>query len=493
MKRKYPLLIKCNAAFPTSYLQQQLILWGASEPTKVPTRSAEVLTAINTHLEEVLQLRAKKLKVYFFALNNKLYLLNASPPLEANNPAWINLGVKGLGAVSAKLGDDPNDWDRFTFTDPSCISDPIARLQAEELSNPLKFDSAFKIERKEIFDMSEISREDTKDNACDALLEEGSFMYGGSTSSEATPVLPQDKEEEEEEENFIPEAAAKTEIADERDDLISLTNHLRVNALETETALSAKDIRIQKFNPETMDAQTWVGNQVFELELSGFRSEQKMIAKLLSRLPDELRYAVRTDLQASHSKVNDTYPATIADFLELLKTHSMQTQADMMESLAMLKLGTSKDLRRFYYQIKSLVDSTLDDKQRASGVSELLATAKFKEKLPNHLKNNQLIASSTESGLKLVGLAQRVMNRCKSDSIASNSFQTKKSWNGKYNGKKGGKKGGKGKDNDKRDKDVTCDFCGLKGHSISNCYSFQAAKKLRREEIAAKKSGSSKN
>ena len=492
MKRKYPLLIKCNAAFPTSYLQQQLILWGASEPNKVPTRSAEVLTAINTYLEENLQLTAKKLKVYFFALQNKLYLLNASPPLEANNPAWINLQVKGLGAVSAKLGDDPKDWDRFTFTDPSHISDPIARLQAEELSNPLKFDSAFKIERKSTFDMSEISREDAKDNTCDALLEEGSFLYDGSTGTNATPV-PSISQEREEEESFVPETSAKTEVADDRDDLVSLANHLRVNALETETAMSAKDIRIQKFNPETMDAQTWVGNQVFELELSGFRSEQKMIAKLLSGLPDELRYAVRTDLQQSFPKVNDAYSATIADFLDILKTHAMQTQADMMESLAMLKLGTNKDLRRFYYQIKSLVDSTLDDKQRASGVSELLATAKFKEKLPNHLKNNQLIASSTESGLKLVGLAQRVMNRCKSDSIASNSFQTKKSWNGKYNGKKGGKKGGKNKDTDKRDKDVTCDFCGLKGHAISNCYSFQAAKKLRREELAAKKSSSSKN
>ena len=65
MKRKYPLPINVNAAFPNSYLQQPLILWGASEPNKVPTRSAEVLTAINTYLKEVLKLGAKNSKYIF--------------------------------------------------------------------------------------------------------------------------------------------------------------------------------------------------------------------------------------------------------------------------------------------------------------------------------------------------------------------------------------------------------------------------------------------
>ena len=134
--KKFPLIIKLNAAFPTAYLAHQLLLWGVKQD-EVPHRAAEVLTAINRHLEEKLQLNAKKLKVYFFAVNNKLYLLNASPPLEANNPAWINLELKGLGALNSKLGDNPENWDRFVFTVPELISDPIARLQAENLSNPL--------------------------------------------------------------------------------------------------------------------------------------------------------------------------------------------------------------------------------------------------------------------------------------------------------------------------------------------------------------------
>ena len=172
--KKFALLVKCNAALPTDYLRQQLILWGYKED-EVPQRAAAVLAEVNKHLEDKLQLKARKLKVYFFGVNNSLYLLNASPPLEANNPALIDLNIKGLGAVNSKLGEDPRAWDRFVFTDPDCISDPVARLQATNLADPLKFETQFKVERKSAFNMSEISKEDEVDNTCDVLLDEGSI------------------------------------------------------------------------------------------------------------------------------------------------------------------------------------------------------------------------------------------------------------------------------------------------------------------------------
>ena len=84
--KKFPLLIKSNAAVPTEFLRQQLILWGYKED-EVPQRAAAVLAEVNSYLEDKLPLKAKKLKVYFFGVNNTLYLLNASPLLEANNPA----------------------------------------------------------------------------------------------------------------------------------------------------------------------------------------------------------------------------------------------------------------------------------------------------------------------------------------------------------------------------------------------------------------------
>ena len=489
--KKFPLIIKLNAAFPTAYLAHQLLLWGVKQD-EVPHRAAEVLTALNRHLEEKLQLNAKKLKVYFFAVNNKLYLLNASPPLEANNPAWINLELKGLGALNSKLGDNPENWDRFVFTVPELISDPIARLQAENLSNPLKFEETFKIERKDSFDMSKITTEDEKDSICDALLDEGSFIYSQSQANLSVPAheaahqgAPHAENEEEK------PTVSSQEYTSNADSLTQQASKLQVNTFSASEVLSNKDIRIQKFDPDKMDAQTWTGNQVYELEMSGHKDEKKMIAKLLSGLPDELRYAVRTDLQQTYPKVDGEYGGTVQDFLSILKTHAMQTTADMMESLSMLRLGNNKDLRRFYYQVKSLVDATLTTKQRDSGVSELIATAKFREKLPNYLRNNQLIASSTESGLALVGLAQRVMNRCKPEGVEANAFQTSsgKGWKGK---KEGGNKGKWNKGNNKQKSDgktgknrsdVICHFCGLSGHKMDVCYSFLAAKKARREEI----------
>ena len=493
--KKFPVLCKLNAAFPTSYLQQQLLLWGV-KPDEVPQRAADVLTAVNRHLEDKLQLRAKKLKVYFFAVSNKLYLLNSSPPLEANNPAWIDLEVKGLGALNKKLGDDPKNWDRFVFTVPEFISDPIARLQAEDLSNPLKFENAFKIERKSSFDMSNLTTEDEKDSVCDALLDEGSFMYGpGDLSQQAAQESAyqdaQSAEFEDEKPTF-----SSTNYTSNVENLTQQAGKLQVNTFSASEVLSTKDIRIQRFDPDKMDAQTWTGNQVYELEMSGLKNEKKMIAKLLSGLPDELRYAVRTDLQQNYPKIDGEYGGTVAEFLTILKTHAMQTTADMMESLSMLRLGNNKDLRKFYYQVKSLVDATLTTKQRDSGVSELIATAKFREKLPNYLRNNQLIASSTESGLKLVGLAQRVMNRCKHEGVEANTFQSSsgKGWKGKKDGrfnKKWKKKEGDDKSKGERKSGMTCDFCGLDGHKMDTCYAFTKAKKLRREEI--EKRGSNKN
>ena len=490
--KKYPLLVKCNAALPFEYLRQQLILWGKNTD-EVPPRAASVLAAVNTHLEDNLKLKAKKLKVYFFAVNNKLYLLNASPPLEANNPALIDLDIKGLGAVNSKLGEDSKNWDRFVFTDPEYISDPVAKLQASNLSDPLKFDGQFKVERKSSFDMSQISKEDEPDNVCDMLLDEGQFMYQDvwNSSKESSSSRNED-------------TAAKTEIQDDDEPVAERLKNININTLEvspgektsTEVAF-AKDIRIQRFDADKQDAQTWVANNCYELEMAGLRDEKKIIARLLSGLPDELRYAVRTDLQANFPKKDGVYGGTVADFIKILKEHAMQTTADMQESLQMLQLGSQKDLRRFYYQIKSLVDSTLTDQQRDSGVSELIASSKFREKLPNYLRNNQLIASSTESGLKLVGLAQRVMNRCKSDNVAANTFNTKGYNNNNYNkGRKGQQGRGQQRYNAKskqnKDKDIECHFCGLRGHRIENCYSYNAAKKSRREELAKKGSGKSK-
>ena len=489
--RKFPLLVKSNAALPFEYLRQQLILWGKN-PDEVPPKAAAVLAAVNTHLEDNLKLKAKKLKVYFFAVNNKLYLLNASPPLEANNQALIDLDIKGLGAVNLKLGEDPKNWDRFVFTAPEYISDPVARLQATNLSDPLKFDSEFKVERKSNFDMSQISKEDEMDNVCDMLLDEGQFMYQDVWNSSNEPSN-----------SCNEDAATKTESQDNYEPVVEQFKNIDINTIEvspgdkTSAALAnafAKDIRIQRFDAEKQDAQTWVANNCYELEMAGLRDEKKIIARLLSGLPDELRYAVRIDLQTNFPKKDGVYGGTVADFVKILKEHSMQTVADMQESLQMLQLGSQKDLRRFYYQIKSLVDSTLSDKQRDSGVSELIASSKFREKLPNYLRNNQLIASSTESGLKLVSLCQRVMNRCKSDNVAANTFNTKGYNNNNNKGRKGQQGRGQQRYNAKskpnKDKDIECHFCGLRGHRLDNCYSYNAAKKSRRDEIARKASSS---
>ena len=307
----------------------------------------------------------------------------------------------------------------------------------------------------------------------DALFEEGSFMLAPATTT------------------FNDEAELKLEESPSKPTRPPVPN-VKVNLTDSESVGTsyAKDIRIQKFNPDSMDATTWTGNQVYELEMSGFKDQKKMIAKLLSGLPDELRYAVRTDMQQEFPKEGGIYGGTVKDFVRILKLHSMQTEADMMESLNQLKLGSNKDLRKFFYQIKGLVEATLDDKQKASGVADMIATAKFREKLPNYLRSNQLIASSTESGLKLVSLAQRIMNRCKSDGISANAYDTKgksgKKWKNSDNR---GNKWKKDKDGRRQEKSSEkCEFCDLQGHTMSTCYSFQKARTLRREELAKKRS-----
>ena len=506
--RKYPLAIKLNAAFPTDFLKQQLILWGV-EQKAVPTRAAEVLTATQNFLEKK-GIRANKLKTYTFAVGSVLYLLHAQPAEAFKSSSWVDLEVKGLGAVRNRLGNDPLAWDPYVFTNPSSISDPIARLQAENLSKPTEFDTVTKFVIKDSIDRSKITESTTVDDSIDALTESGTFLdLESSSAGVSQPIAPPGQSERIESpeptevitdrlENMsvpsVPESGRQDDIKYERDSISSISakmSNVAVNATDIdEVATYAKDIRIQKFDPAKVEATTWVGNNVYELEMSGFKNERKMIAKLLSGLPDELRYAVRTDLQAQFPKTEGVYGGTIADFVEILKKHSMQTLEDMQEALQQKKIGSEKDLRKFYFQLKGLVDATLTKEQRATGVSEMLTTAKFREKLPANLRQNQLIASSSEQGLKLVSLAQRVMNRCKTDGTEVNSFSTKKAKKPWTSGKKKDKKFGDKKTDDKAKSkpksNSTCDFCGLQGHTMANCYSFNDAKRARREEIARK-------
>ena len=482
--KKFPLAVKLNSALPSDFLKQQLILWGV-EQTAVPDRQAEVLTAVQNFLE-ARRIPSNKLKVYTFAAGNALYLLHAQPEVKFCKSNWADLEVKGLGAYRNTLGDDPNLWDPFVFTDPASISDPIARLQAENISNPAKFESILKFSVKANMDLAQITPSSGKDDDIDAILADGNrFQAASATQPEpaqpqAAPVNPGISVDYDE---------TKTERIDGENVMNAVTSkrtEVKVNMTNTSESTAFKDIKIQRFDPERIEVTTWVGNQVYELELSGMKNEQKIIAKLLSGLPDELRYAVRTDLQSEYPKVNGAYGGTIADFTDILKKHSMQTLEDMQEALQQLKLGNGKDLRKFFYQIKGLVDATLTDEQRATGVSDMLTTAKFREKLPAHLRNNQIIASSTKSGLALVGLAQRVLNRCKTDGVNANNFTTDKKKK-PFKGKGGFKKGG-GKKNDKGSKDDKyCDFCGLKGHILADCYKYNEAKRARREEVAQKK------
>ena len=88
----------------------------------------------------------------------------------------MDLEVKGLGAVRNRLGNDPLAWDPYVFTNPSSISDPIARLQAENLSKPTEFDTVTKFVIKDSIDRSQITESTTVDDSIDALTESGTFL-----------------------------------------------------------------------------------------------------------------------------------------------------------------------------------------------------------------------------------------------------------------------------------------------------------------------------
>ena len=149
--RKYPLLVKLNAAFHREYLSQLLQLWGVKEAA-VPARAALVLTECQEFLKNG-GYSDSKLKAYFFAAGSKLYLLCASPPEETKNAAWRDTKVKGLSALKQKLGSSAKSWEPFAFTDPEHISDPIAKKHAKALADPAQRESTHRFEILTPFNM----------------------------------------------------------------------------------------------------------------------------------------------------------------------------------------------------------------------------------------------------------------------------------------------------------------------------------------------------
>ena len=464
------LLVALNKSVKKDFLVQLLSHWGV---TSLPDKKEELVQKFKEYNQSK-GVRSDVIRIVLFYHNKSIFVLRSAPVSKEESDALGEQTVEGLAKISNKLGSAAENWKKYTFSDSKQLKkDSLARIHAESICNPFTTETAFKWELKEDFEMDFPSQEELLDYKCDIL---------------------------DEEEKFTPASVAKLEAK---------TNNLSISDYKNR-------IKISTFDPEKESVTSWIDNNVYSLELDGIRDEPKIVARLMSGLPDPLLFAVRQDMQ-------NTFPGgkrngediKITDFADLLTVHANQTAVDLQRSLDKLQISAGSNLRESYFKLLAIL-TALYPKTTDEEDKKKLVTQYFRQKLPSNIRNSAIITTSEAQGLDLVKLAQRLMDANKSESISSNkmgvghgrggrgrgrgrggSYSSRFKQNGGRNNgfrSQGGRSKGPGnyKNNGKtgykdQKRETFCNFCGLKGHWERDCREYSKAKQARREELEKKR------
>lgn len=468
---KQAIWVKLNQSIHKDYVTNTLIHWGAKN---VPQDKESIFKLYNKYLEER-GCNKQILRLVFYYNKNTVYALRTKRP-TTEELAKVNGKVAGLKTIINFLGDSTDKWIPRTFNKPEeLVSDPIARQHAEIIENPVENSYTWKI--KENFEMEFPEEKHLLDYQADFLEDENKF----------TPSEPK------------------------VDDLVVKTNNLELED-------KGRGIKISTFDPETESVSAWIDNNVYSLELYGTREEAKIIARLLSGLPENLLFAVRRDLQTSYPKGKNAAGTalTIDEFKRILETHAQQTPVDLQRSLEKLTItGSTTNLREFYFKLMAILAALYPNTTNEEDKTKLV-TQHFRQKLPTNIKNSQILSTSEAQGLELVKLAQRLLDANKNSSTYSNKigvghgnkfrgnfrgrgrgrgrggFHSRNNSNGSR-GFRGRSQGGWSKSNEYKGNDKkgsnqkgNCHFCGMAGHWQKDCYAYKKAKDLRREEVKSR-------
>ena len=111
--------------------------------------------------------------------------------------------------------------------------------------------------------------------------------------------------------------SVKLEMASDYEDCIEDLDAVENFNLNSLFGKSEKDkIEIGEFDPKEVSSAEWVNNCVFAFELGGIKDQNKMVAKMLTKLPSDLLTRVRESLKAEVA--DDTDKVDVKKFEEIL-------------------------------------------------------------------------------------------------------------------------------------------------------------------------------
>ena len=293
--------------------------------------------------------------------------------------------------------------------------------------------------------LTEVPKDDITKLAITNLIEDSSSFFAVMTASDI-------------------DGNVKLETTSDYEDCVDQLDCMENLTLNTLFGKDKEKVEISVFDPKDVSSSEWVSNAVFAFELAGIKDENKMVAKLLTRLPSDLLTRVRESLK---NEVNeDTDKVTIKNFEQTLNLLTKKTDAELSSDLEKLKFESKMTMRDLWHRIENLYRWKMPEIDNLS--RNKMVVQSFRAKVPNEIRRNLLFLNSEIDDIKLADQAQRLYDNSHIN-FEANHFRVNQ-------------KGKNPRGFENRNKNVSysrnqkvkfsgfCHKCGKKGHRAVECW-----------------------
>ena len=219
--------------------------------------------------------------------------------------------------------------------------------------------------------------------------------------------------------------------------------HINVNEMIESENEKKTSLTIPKFKPELSTSDAWVSDSLFITDLLGITDEPKVVALLLTKIPENLSATITSALK---SIKKEGKPINVDSFKKELKLASKRSKIQLDTDLANAKLRQDETLRDFYLRLKNLIRMSFCDATEAT--LEKITMKEFRMKCPQAVRSNVNFKTCADDAVLLVDIAQSICDSMKSSAHMVNYYQTRGRPNngqsmrrGNYNGPRSNNRG----------------------------------------------------
>ena len=196
--------------------------------------------------------------------------------------------------------------------------------------------------------------------------------------------------------------------------------HVNVNEFIEGESEKKTSLTIPKFKPELSTSDSWVSDSLFITDLLGIKDEPKIVALLLTKIPDNLSATITSALKGLKAAGK---PIDVASFKNELKLASKRSKIQLDTDLANAKLRPDETLRDFYLRLKNLIRMSFSDATEST--LEKITMKEFRMKCPQNVRSNVNFKTCADDAVLLVDIAQSICDTFKTSAHMVNYYQTR--------------------------------------------------------------------